>query len=217
MNLKEWPATLCFIGSGVLATLIYPHLPSSVPVHWGMDGMPDRFGSRFEALFLTSLLCLGTAGLLWAIGRLSPPDRSNGPVLRTTRLGLGAMVLLVTLAQALNWEMGRAVLIGAGLLLALQGNVMGRTQPSVFVGLRTPWVFLSRRAWFASQRRSALWVTGLGVLLMIAAALFPLRVLFPWVAPVGLLVGVVGVVVWLTYASYQDWKADPSPEPVFKH
>lgn len=217
MNVKEWPAALCFIGSGVLATLIYPHMPSSLPVHWGMNGAPDRFASRSEALFLMPLICLGTAGLLWAIGRFSPPDRSNGPVLRTSRLGLGTMALLVTLAQALNWEMGRAVLIGAGLLLVLRGNVMGRASPSVFVGLRTPWVFLSRRAWFASQRRSALWLTSLGVVLMIAAALFPLSVLFPWVAPVGLLIGVVGVVVWLTYASYRDWKEDPSPEPVFKH
>ena len=123
----------------------------------------------------------------------------------------------MTLAQAFNWEMGRAVLIGVGLLLALQGNVMGRAQPSVFVGLRTPWVFLSRRAWFASQRRSALWLTSLGVLLMITAGLSPLRVLFPWVAPTGLLIGVIGVVVWLTYASYRNWKEDPSPEPVFKH
>ena len=51
---------------------------------------------------------------------------------------------------------------------------------------------------------------------MTAAALFSPGVLFPWVAPVGLLIGVVGVLAWLTYASYRDWKEDPSPEPVFK-
>ena len=146
MNVKEWPAALCFVGSGVVAALIFPRLPESVPVHWGIDGAPDRFGSRFEALFLPTLLCLGTAALLWAIGRFSPLDRANAPVLRTARLGLGAMALLLTLAQALDWEMGRAALISTGLLLALLGNVLGRAQPSVFVGLRTPWVFLSRRA-----------------------------------------------------------------------
>lgn len=69
--------------------LIYPHLPSVLPVHWGIDGAPDSFNSRFGALLLTPLICLGTAGLLWAIGRFSPPDRSNGPVLRTSRPGLG--------------------------------------------------------------------------------------------------------------------------------
>ena len=61
MKVKEWPAALCFLGSGVVAALISPRLPNSVPVHWGIDGAPDRFGSRFEALFLPTLLCLGTA------------------------------------------------------------------------------------------------------------------------------------------------------------
>ena len=216
MTIKEWPATLCFIGSGVVAALAYPRLPHSVPVHWGLDGTPDRFGSRLEALFVPLLVCLSTAALLWAIGRFSRADRANVGVLRTARLALGALALLLTLAYALEWEMGRAALIGAGLVLTLLGNVMGRTQPSVFVGLRTPWVFLSRRAWFASQRRAALWLTGLGVLFMISGALLPLGVLFSWAMPVGVVLSVLGVVVWLTYGSYRDWKDDPSPEPVLE-
>ncbi|WP_019012492.1 DUF1648 domain-containing protein [Deinococcus aquatilis] len=216
MTIKEWPATLCFIGSGVVAALVYPRLPHSVPVHWGLDGTPDRFGSRLEALLVPLLVCLATAALLWAIGRFSRADRANVPVLRTARLALGALALLLTLAYALEWEMGRAALIGAGLVLTLLGNVMGRTQPSVFVGLRTPWVFLSRRAWFASQRRAALWLTGLGALFMISGALLPPGVLFSWAVPGGVVLSVLGVVVWLTYRSYRDWKEDPSPEPVLE-
>lgn len=216
MNIKEWPAALCFIGSGVVAALAYPQLPSSVPVHWGLDGTPDRFGSRLEALVVPLLVCLGAAALLWAIGRFSRADRANVGVLQTARLALGALALLLNLAYALEWEMGRAALIGAGLVLTLLGNVLGRTQPSVFVGLRTPWVFLSRRAWFASQRRAALWLTGLGVLFMISGAVLPLGVLFSWAVPVGVVLSVLGVVVWLTYRSYRDWKEDPSPEPVLE-
>ncbi len=216
MIIKEWPAALCFLASGGVAALTSPRLPQSVPVHWGIDGTPDRFGSPFEALWLPLLIFLGVTALLWVIERFSPADRANASVLRTARLGLGVLALLLTLAQALNWEMGRAALIGTGLLLALLGNVLGRAQPSVFVGLRTPWVFLSRRAWFASQRRTALWLTSLGVVLMAAAVLFPLGVLVPWVVPVGLLIVVFGMVAWLTYASYRDWKQDPSPEPVFR-
>lgn len=216
MNIKELPAALCFLGSGVVAALTYPRLSQAVPVHWGLDGAPDRFGSRFEALFVPPLIFLGAAVLLWAIEHFSPRDRSNGPVLRAARLGLGMMALLVPVALALNWDMARAALIGTGLLLALLGNVLGRAQPSVFVGLRTPWVYLSRRAWFASQRRSALWLTALGGVLAAAAALCPREVLFPWVAPVGLLIGLGGTVGWLAYASYRDWKEDPAPEPVFR-
>lgn len=216
MKFREWPTALYFLASGVIIAVTYPRLPLSVPVHWGIDGTPDRFGSRFEALFTVPLTMLSGAALLWIIERFSPTDRANAPIFRTVRLGIGTFTLLLTLAQALEWDMGRATLIGTGLLLAMLGNVLGRAQPSVFVGLRTPWVFLSRRAWFASQRRTALWFTGLGVVLMVVSAVLPPNVLFPWVAPVGLLLSTGGMVAWLVYASYRDWKEDPAPEPVFK-
>ena len=54
------------------------------------------------------------------------------------------------------------------------------------------------------------------IMLAAAAALCPREVLFPWVAPVGLLIGLGGTVGWLAYASYRDWKEDPAPEPVFR-
>lgn len=216
MNVKEWPTILSFVLTGAIAALTYPRLPARVPVHWGLDGLPDRSGTRFEALFVLPLVLLGAAALLWLVQRFSLPDRGNAPVLGAARLGLGLLALLTTLARALDWETVRTLLIGAGLLLALLGNVLGRAQPSVFVGLRTPWVFRSRRAWFASQRRSAVWLTGLGVVLAAVGAAAPLGWLFPWVAPVGLLTAVLGVGAWLTYASYLDWKRDPSPEPALK-
>ncbi|GGM09148.1 DUF1648 domain-containing protein [Deinococcus aerophilus] len=215
MNVKEWPTILSFVLTGAIAALTYPRLPARVPVHWGVDGLPDRYGTPFEALFLLPLVLLGAAALLWLVQR-SGPDRANAPVLRTARLGLGLLALLATLSRALDWETVRAVLIGVGLLFTLLGNVMGRAQPSVFVGLRTPWVFRSRRAWFASQRRSAVWLTGLGVVLAGVSAAAPLDWLFPWVVPVGLLTALVGMGAWLTYASYLDWKRDPSPEPALK-
>jgi uncharacterized membrane protein len=216
MTIKEWPTILSFVLTGAVAALTYPRLPDRVPVHWGVDGLPDRYGSPFEALFLLPLVLLGAAALLGLVQRYSGPDRANAPVLGTARLGLGLLALLATLSRALDWETARAILIGAGLLLALLGNVLGRAQPSVFVGLRTPWVFRSRRAWFASQRRSAVWLTGLGVVLAGVSAAAPPDWLFPWVAPVGLLTALAGVGAWLSYASYLDWKRDPSPEPALK-
>jgi len=126
MNIKEWPAALCFIGSGVVAALAYPQLPSSVPVHWGLDGTPDRFGSRLEALVVPLLLCLGAAALLWAIGRFSRADHANVGVLRTARLALGVLALLLNLAYALEWEMARAALIGLNLA---KNQILANLQP----------------------------------------------------------------------------------------
>ena len=122
MNRRDGVTVLCFMATGVVAALTYPQMPHTVPVHWGVDGMPDRFGSRLEALATVPLIVLGCVALLWGIERSSAPDRANAQVLSTARLGLGALALLLTVAQALHWEMGRVVLVGSGGLFALLGN-----------------------------------------------------------------------------------------------
>lgn len=43
---------------------VLPFLPDTVPVHWGIDGMPDRYGSRFELLIPAAILLLVGAVLL---------------------------------------------------------------------------------------------------------------------------------------------------------
>lgn len=43
-----------------------------VPVHFGLDGQPDRFGGRGEALLTVPLAALLVAGLLALVPRLEP-------------------------------------------------------------------------------------------------------------------------------------------------
>lgn len=213
----EWPALLAFAVTFALGAWAYPQLPESVPVHWGADGQPDRYGGRLEALFLTPLVLAGAALLLLALQRFSPNERKNASVLRVARLGLGLLAAVLVAAQAFDWPVARSVLIGVGFLFVTLGNVLGKAQPSPWVGLRTPWTLSSRRAWYASQRRGAVWFTAFGALLSVAGLIVPPALLFPWVAPVGVLGGALFMVGWLTYASYLDWKRDPQPEPALTH
>ena len=43
----------------VLAGVTWSMAPDEIPVHWGIGGDPDRYGSRFEGLLLTPLIALG--------------------------------------------------------------------------------------------------------------------------------------------------------------
>ncbi|UBV41876.1 DUF1648 domain-containing protein [Deinococcus taeanensis] len=201
-----------FLLSFALAAWALPHQPGRMPTHWGVSGQPDRWGSPAEALFLLPALLLGAALLMQVVRHTT--DRGNAGLLNNATLGLGLLALLETTSLILGWDTIRTVLVGLGLLFMLLGNVMGRTQPSKFVGLRTPWVYLSRRAWHASQRRSGVWFFSLGGLLLLAGLLLPAAFLSPWVAPVALLGGVLGMVAYLTWASWHDWKTDPDPQPV---
>jgi uncharacterized membrane protein len=162
------------------------------------------------------LLMTGTIALLLAVEHFSAPDRRNATVLRTARLSLAVLAALILAAQAFGWPMTRTVLVGTGVLFALLGNVLGKAQPSAFVGLRTPWTLSSRRAWHLSHRRGALWMTVYGLVLTLVGLTVPLDLVIPWVAPIGVLVGMAVMLGWLTYASYLDWRADPDPQPALR-
>ena len=38
--------------------MIYPSLPPVIPVHWGLNGMPDRYGGKVEVLWLLGVSAL---------------------------------------------------------------------------------------------------------------------------------------------------------------
>lgn len=211
--MRPWLTLIPFPLAFAVAAWSLPHQPDRLPTHWGLDGQPDAWGSAATALFQLPALLLPAALLLIGLGQMSS-QRRNAPLLNVAALGMGLLALTQTAALALGWDTNRALLTGLGLLFTLLGNVMGRAQPSAFVGLRTPWVYLSRRAWHASQRRSGAWFVGLGLSLLLSGAVVPAAQLVPWVAPMGLLVGVTLMVAFLIYASYRDWKTDPDPQPV---
>lgn len=196
-----------------LAGWALPRQPARLPTHWGPDGQPDAWGSAAEALFQLPALLLPAALLILFVGR-SAANRKNALVMTTVGMGLGLLALIQTAALVFSWDTNRALLFSLGLLFTLIGNVLGRAQPSAFVGLRTPWVFLSRRAWHASQRRSGMSFVVLGVALLFAGLLVPTAWLNPWVAPYGLLAGMGVMVPYLVYASYRDYATDPDPQPV---
>lgn len=213
---SEWPALLALLVALAAAALAWPHSPDTLPVHWGVTGQPDRFGGKFEGLLMVPLAMLGVFALLLALQRWVPGEARNAPVYRAARLGVALLAAALTLARVLDWPMARSSLVASGLVVMLVGNVLGKARPSPFVGLRTPWVFASRRAWYASQRRGAVWLTGYGLLLALCGAALPREWLFPWAVPFGMLAALLGMLGWLILASYRDWRADPDPQAALR-
>lgn len=190
------------------------HAPDHLPVHWNQSGQPDQWGTPVQALMRPIFVLLLGAGTLLLLERRSDTNRRNGPHFRIAALGFGLLATLMTAGQVFHVEANRMMPIGVGLLFALIGNSLGRAVPNAIVGLRTPWVYLSRRAWYASQRRSGLWLTGSGLILMTSGLLLPSHVLVPWVVPYGLIAGTVALLLALTLMSYLDYSRDPHPAPV---
>ncbi|WP_460636508.1 DUF1648 domain-containing protein [Larkinella harenae] len=97
-------SVLLLVGQFGLVIGYYIHLPQTIPVHFGLNGQPDRWGGR-STLFVAPAISTGMFFLFWAIRQI-PAEFYNMPArvtpeneerqLRNTHEML-AMLLFITM------------------------------------------------------------------------------------------------------------------------
>lgn len=197
------------------AALVWPSAPDSIPVHWNASGDIDRYGGKFEGLFLLPLFALGLYFLMRYIPRIDP-GRANyarfGGAYTAIRAGIVLLMAVIHLSVLL-WTQGRTIDMAAivpfavGALFLLVGAVLGKVRPNWFVGVRTPWTLSSKQSWVRTHRLGGWLFMALGLLFLIVGA--------TGFETFGKLVigAVITVVVVLFVYSYFAWRADPDKQP----
>ncbi len=192
-----------------------------VPLHWNAQGIPNRYGTRTEALATLAVPVLITllVGVLLAVIPSIEPRRHNLALSGRpyTVVWIAVMVFLAgtstvtTFAtvgrMAATLSMGRLTPVAVGALLVLIGNYMGKVRSNFFFGIRTPWTLSSEQSWNRTHRLGGWLLILFGV--AIAATALDAR-LIPWVAVGGtaLLLGIL-----LPY-SYREWARDPNRQAI---
>ncbi len=185
-----------------------------VPVHFGIDGQPDRWGSRFEIVGTIGLMGLMTGLIGGGFGVVAA--RTEEPSRRRS-MHIGQFVVLVAMGLASLLIVRSSLVMDAGaaspitgapgimsLILLLVGAVLGRVSPNPFVGVKTPWNYKSRLAWDRSNRlggRLLFW-SGLAGLAM--TPLLPMA----WTTTV-LLILILGTTALTLFESWRVWRDDP--------
>lgn len=192
------------------------------PVHWGMDGQPDRYGGVFEAFFFIPSLLTGLVALFCVLPLIDPRGqnlrRSSTAYLSTWIAVLALMTVihgtvLLTATGRLANDGADVVLPltggGIGILLMIVGNVLGKARPNWFFGIRTPWTLSSDLSWDKTHRLTGkLMVLG-GLAMTAGVFLLP-----PEYAVVVILAGsLIPAVIGVVY-SFLVWKSDPTRETV---
>jgi immunity protein, SdpI family len=154
-----------------LVAAAYNDLPAYVPTHWNASGAIDAKMAKPWGPFLLPLTMAGMFVLLLVLPHISPRGyamtrfrRAYG-VMQLAILGFFFALNVVVLLAAFGWAvpMNRVVLVGAGALLIVIGNLMGKVTTNFFVGIRTPWTLADPEVWLRTHRfgGKALVVAGL--------------------------------------------------------
>lgn len=208
---REWLTLVLVVISLLVIAFSWGGLPEKLPMRWGLDGQPSAYGSKAFAIFfpIGIMIFVILRSLFW--GQVHP---ENAQILRMMRLGISIVTLAISVTIALQWPNPRFMMIAVGIVFLLVGNLMGKTKPNYWIGVRLPWVFKSQRSWYATQRRGAVGLTVIGSIWALCSLVLPASILFSPITSSAFIVGILGLLVWLGYTSYQEYKNDPNPQAV---
>lgn len=166
-----------FLLSLLLSFVVGARMPDRVVTHWGLNGQPDGWGSKWTTMLMMPGVILLMIGLTILLPRLSPKGfrlENSGPtygwlmfIVACLMATLHAVILFKTAGAA--FDLLRVMMAAMFGVWILMGNVIGRVQPNYYMGIRTPWTLSNPRVWQATHRSAGrLWVVS-GILGLIAA------------------------------------------------
>lgn len=165
----------------IYLAFVYGSLPQTVAVHFGIDGKPNRFGSKTELLtgvLIMTIMAEGMFLLLRNIHKIDPKKSAKFSADSMNKIATGIVILfaainILIVYSTINNEFvfHKLILSFVGLFFAFLGNVMYSVKQNYFVGIRTPWTLESEDIWRKThQLGGKLWFAG-GLLMTIVTLL----------------------------------------------
>lgn len=152
------------------AVAVFFILPDTVAAHFGINGMPDRYGSKYEA-FIFPAVILGAALLFFFIRKIIQASSTDGndrtarnlDVIDTVILMMMVLfnamcvfflIIIHTPSVMQDKENLIFVIISTviGILFILLGNILPKTKRNSFVGMRLSFAMDTDEHWHIANR-----------------------------------------------------------------
>lgn len=164
---------------------IYGALPQSVPLHFGLDGKPDRYGNKEEMIWvivLLSAVSIGVYFLIKFLPKIDPKKTAGYSAEAFKKISFAMLVFLsgiqffvINSSVTGSFALDKMFLPFMGLFFAYLGNIMHSIKPNYFVGIRTPWTLEDEDTWRAThQLGGKIWFVG-GIIITIATLFLPAK------------------------------------------
>ena len=159
--------------------IFWSDFPDPMPVHYNIEGKPDRFGSKPFGLFLLPVLNLGLYFLLLFIPRVDPKKINFAKfaasyfIIRVLTHAFMTFIFLLVAAASLGYHFNFPLIVmyAVVILFLILGNYMRTIRHNYFIGVRTPWTLANERVWTETHRFTALLWVAASVIMMICLPL----------------------------------------------
>ena len=148
---------------------------TELPMHWNAAGEVDRTAPALRALLFPPAVAVLVGLISSAVPFIEPMQHrldGSAPVMRAMWLGLLVLMVFVQLtvaAPALGWTLSpNLIVVIVGAFLVVIGNVLPKSRPGFFVGIRTPWTIIDTDIWIATNRLGGKLMMLVGAVMMTA-------------------------------------------------
>ena len=175
---------LVIIIPGIYLAIVWPHIADAIPIHFNIEGQPDKMGSKNDLLLLVIILSVFSLLLfllLKNIYKLDPKKNAAANKDRLIKIGFAVAVFIMCIncffiynakAGTNSFKVG-ILLSVVGLFFAILGNYMPNLKPNYFAGFRLPWTLENPENWKKTHALAGkLWVGG-GMFLAIICLFIP--------------------------------------------
>lgn len=147
---------------------------TELPIHWGVDGNADGFWPRDRALLIAPAAAAVVLTLMAIAHRLAPRQQAGRHVAAAASTCVLALftaiqTVIVLIGLGIDVPMARVIAFSLGLLSIVIGNVMPKSQPNGFAGLRLPTTLADPKNWAATHRLTGKLMLVSGSVLVLAA------------------------------------------------
>ena len=177
--MRRWLPASIIAGGWLFSIAVYSRLPERVPVHWGISGDADRYGSRIEGAFLIPAMMIAIFLIMQWLPSRDPryanilKFRSAYDTVVAATIAFMGVVHVLALGSSLGWrvDVTTVVLVGIGALFMLLGNLLPLARSNFIFGIRTPWTLSSDTVWTRSHRVGGYAMVAAGLVTIVSAFL----------------------------------------------
>ena len=191
------------------AIAVFFFMPDTVAAHINLHGQVDRYGSKYEAFLLPAIILAMYIIIFFIRKFIMKSSTDDDRTLRNLDIGDTVVMLLLVLLNAIdvfvlfmmmkpkavmNAESIATAIVSVivGIVFILLGNIMPKTKPNAFLGMRLSFAMDTDEHWYIANRAGGIAMV-LSGLVTIAAGLNLRNVGYVFVM-------VIALIVFLTVA-----------------